>query len=217
MAFYMKMGSKSLKASGINMNGSPLEVNCPDGTPPPCSQPGQAAADAAAEKNLRNAPKVSDGDFKETGRRKVDGGTEVSYEREYNQTGTGEARISYTELAKKGGDVEAARKWNAERNKSGTETKTRMLYEPIKLDPYGPKFMPMDIKANLDIQLPNTSNKPKQGPGGVVPGKGNKNFKVRKPEISLDSKGDGNVISRGLKKVKKSLGPCAKGYGCPDY
>jgi len=210
----MKMGSKSLKASGINMNGSPLEVNCPDGTPPPC----QAEADATAEKNLRNAPKVPVGDFKETGRRKVAGGTEVSYERKYNQTGTGEStgRPSYKEYEAGGGDVEEAKKYWAERNKSGTETKTRMLYEPIKLDPYGPEFKPMDIKANLDIQLPNTSNKPKQGPGGVVPGKGSKNFKVKKQEISFDSKGDGNVISRGLKKVKKSLGPCAKG-GCPDY
>ena len=67
MAFYMKMGSKSLKASGINMNGSPLEVNCPDGTPPPCSQPGQAAADAAAEKSVDNANRVYNDDFKETG------------------------------------------------------------------------------------------------------------------------------------------------------
>ena len=152
MAFYMKMGSKSLKASGIDLNGSPLP-KCGDPGEDPCP-PSQAAADAIAEKNLRNAPKVSDGGFKETGRRKVDGGTEVSYERKYNQTGTGEARISYTELAEKGGDVEAARKWNAERNKSGKETKTRMIPDPIKLDPYGPKFMPMEIKANLDVQLP---------------------------------------------------------------
>jgi len=216
MAFYMKMGSKSLKASGINLNGSPLP-KCGDPGEDPCP-PSQAAADAIAEKNLRNAPKVSDGGFKETGRRKVDGGTEVSYERKYNQTGTGEARISYTELAEKGGDVEAARKWNAERNKSGKETKTRMIPDPIKLDPYGPKFMPMEIKANLDIQLPNKASKKEKLIFDVLGGTKNSKRSVggKIPEISFDGKGNGNVISRGLKKVKKSLGPCAKG-GCPDY
>ena len=154
MAFYMKMGSKALKASGINMNGSPLpKVNCPDGTPPPCSQPGQATADAAAEKSVDNANRVYDGDFKETGRKKVPGGTEVSFSRNYNQTGKGEATKSYTQLAKEGGDVEAAKKWNAERNKSGTETKTRMIHEPIKLDPVGFNLPSMQPEVGAPIPL----------------------------------------------------------------
>ena len=152
MAFYMKMGSKSLKASGINMNGSPLP-KCGDPGEAPCPQPGQATADAAAEKSVDNANRVYDGDFKETGRKKVPGGTEVSFSRNYNQTGKGEATKSYTQLAKEGGDVEAAKKWNAERNKSGTETKTRMIHEPIKLDPVGFDLPSMQPEVGAPIPL----------------------------------------------------------------
>ena len=152
MAFYMKMGSKSLKASSINMNGSPLS-KCGDPGEAPCPQPSQATADAAAEKSVDNANRVYDGDFKETGRTKVAGGTEISYERNYNQTGTGEARKSYTQLAKEGGDVKAAREWNAERNKSGKETKTRMIYDPIPLTPVGFDLPPMLPEAPGPIPL----------------------------------------------------------------
>jgi hypothetical protein len=152
MAFYMKMGSKSHKASGINMNGTPLK-KCGDPGELPCTQPSQATADAAAEKSVDNANRVYNDDFKETGRTKVPGGTEVSFSRNYNQTGTGEATKSYTQLAKEGGDVEAARKWNAERSKSGTETKTRMITDPIKINPAGFDLPSMQPETETLIPL----------------------------------------------------------------
>ena len=60
MAFYMKMGSKSLKASGINMNGSPLP-KCGDPGEAPCPQPSQGSVDSKAQKKADEAPKVFSG------------------------------------------------------------------------------------------------------------------------------------------------------------
>ena len=60
MAFYMKMGSKSLKASGINMNGSPLP-KCGDPGEAPCPQPSQGSVDSKAQKKADQAPKVFSG------------------------------------------------------------------------------------------------------------------------------------------------------------
>jgi len=201
MAFYMKMGSKSLKASGINLNGSPLP-KCGDPGEDPCP-PSQAAADAIAEKNLRNASKVSDGGFKETGRKKVEGGTEISYERNYNQTGTGESTgnlPSYKEFAARGGDVEKAKRYWASRSKSGKETKTRMIPDPIKLNPYGPKVMPMELKANLDIQIPNRKRKQETLSFNVLGG-------TKNSEISVGGK---------IPEIPVSLGSgSSKGSGCP--
>ena len=60
MAFYMKMGSKSLKASGINMNGSPLP-KCGDPGEAPCPQPSQGSVDSKAQKKADEATKVFSG------------------------------------------------------------------------------------------------------------------------------------------------------------
>ena len=156
MAFYMKMGSKSLKASGINMNGTPLK-KCGDLGEPPCPKPSQATADAAAEKSVDNANRVYNEDFKETGRKKVPGGTEVRFERDYNQTGTGAASAkpnnlpSYASVGvtKEEGDAY----WESQRSKSGTETKTRMIHEPIKLDPVGFDLPSMQPEVGAPIPL----------------------------------------------------------------
>lgn len=211
MAFYMKMGSKSHKASGVNMNGTPLK-KCGDPGEPPCTQPSQATADAAAEKSVDNANRVYNDDFKETGRTKVPGGTEVSFSRNYNQTGTGEATKSYTQLAKEGGDVEAARKWNAERSKSGTETKTRMITDPIRINPAGFDLPSMQPEANLQLvppTVPKEDPKPKPGPGGSVSGRGRKKITLKKPKISLPL-GSGSSKGSGCPGGKKNCGAVNK-------
>ena len=135
------------------MNGTPLR-KCGDPGEPPCPQPSQATADAAAETSVNNAPKIYDGDFQETGRRQVAGGQEVSYSRNFTQKGTGEATKTYEELASEGGDVEAAQKWNAARNKSGTETKTRTIFKPINLEPRGFNLPTMLPEAAGEISIP---------------------------------------------------------------
>lgn len=215
MAFYMKMGSKSLKASGINMNGTPLK-KCGDPGEPPCTQPSQATADAAAEKSADNANRVYGDDFKETGRRKVPGGTEVSFSRNYNQTGTGEANArpknlpSYASVGvtKEEGDAY----WESQRSKSGTETKTRMIADPIKLNPAGFDLPSMQPEADLQLvpsTVPKEDPKPKPGPGGSVSGRGRKKITVKKPKISLPL-GSGSSKGSGCPGGKKNCGAVNK-------
>ena len=193
MAFYMKMGSKSLKASGINMNGTPLK-KCGDPGEPPCTQPSQATADAAAEKSVDNANRVYDDDFKETGRKKVTGGTEVRFERDYNQTGTGEANAkpknlpSYASVGvtKEEGDAY----WQSQRSKSGTETKTRMIADPIRINPAGLDLPPMQPEAETLIPL--TPKKITYNP-----------VDAPKKELKTSSSGSSTTNKRKIPKKKK--------------
>ena len=207
MAFYMKMGSKSLKTSGINMNGSPLpRVTCADGTPPPCAS--QGTANAAAEVSVNNAPKIFDGDFKEIKRTKVAGGTEISFERNYTQKGTGEATKSYKQLKNEGGDVKAARKWNAERNKSGTETKTRMIHDPITLDP-----MPMKVPSLKPEAGPVPSINTEKFAPVPIPAAQNKTSKrggnsTAKPLKVPKQKNSKGLIQAKVEDFFKGKGPC---------
>ena len=121
MAFYMKMGSKSLKASGINMNGSPLP-KCGDPGEAPCPQPSQGSVDSKAQKKADEAPKVFSGGSSSVVNN-PDGTT--TYNRTRNFTQDGEANEkpknlpSYASVGvtKEEGDAY----WASKRN-SGTES-----------------------------------------------------------------------------------------------
>lgn len=151
MAFYMKMGSKSLKASGINM-GTPL-YNCGGKNQPPCP-PSQEAADKDAEKNLLNAGERKEKTIRTE--KKIPGGKQIIFKTNYSKKADGESSGPQSEdwegdLKKMGftGTVEEMNKaYNATRNSSRTETKTRTILDPIKLNPYGIKPMPMKIEVD---------------------------------------------------------------------
>ena len=151
MAFYMKMGSKSLKASGINM-GTPL-YNCGGKNQPPCP-PSQEAADKDAEKNLLNAGEKK-GETIRT-EEKIAGGKKITFKTNFSKKADGESKGPQSDnwegdLRKMGftGTVKEMNKaYNATRNSNRTETKTRTILDPIKLDSYGIKPMPMKIEAD---------------------------------------------------------------------
>lgn len=205
MAFYMNLGSKSLKASGINMNGSPF-AKCGDPGEKPCPK-GQAAANAAAEESANKAPKVYDGKFKETGRKKVVGGTEITYSRNFTQTGTGKDK-NLPSYASVGVSKEEGDAYWAKKNRSGTETKTRTIRDAIQLDPYGIEPMPMEIKGGAVAGVKIKSNET-PGPGGIVKGKGSTKIKIKKPSLSLPL-GSGSSKGSGCPGGKKNCGAVNK-------
>lgn len=218
MAFYMKMGSKSLKASGINFNGSPLKVNCPDGTPPPCSQPSQEAADKDAEKNLLNAGEKK-GNTVRTEER-IPGGKKITFKTNYSKKADGKSSGSQSkdwegDLRKMGftGTVkEMNQAYNATRNSNRTETTTRTILDPIELDPYGIKPPPWKFELAsatvtpkyAPVKMPEVEKKT-----GLVGG--STTFKRKK-----NKKGDEQSLWQ--LKLKDALdfskGDCPSG-GCP--
>ena len=138
MAFYMKMGSKSLKASGINMNGSPLP-KCGDPGEAPCPQPSQGSVDSKAQKKADEAPKVFSGGSSSMVNN-PDGTT--TYNRTRNFTQDGEANESRPNnlpsyasvgVTKEEGDAY----WASKRN-SGTESDS---FTTVNLKPM-PMVMP---------------------------------------------------------------------------
>ena len=149
MAFYMKMGSKSLKASGINMNGSPLP-KCGDPGEAPCPQPSQGSVDSKAQKKADQAPKVFSGGSSSVVNNP--NGT-TTYTRKRNWTQDGEANEkpknlpSYASVGvtKEEGDAY----WASKRN-SGTESDS---FTTTRLDPM-PMVMPsMQPTAGAPIPL----------------------------------------------------------------
>ena len=150
MAFYMKMGSKSLKASGINMNGSPLP-KCGDPGEAPCPQPSQGSVDSKAQKKADEAPKVFSGGSSSVVNN-PDGTT--TYNRTRNFTQDGEANESRPNnlpsyasvgVTKEEGDAY----WASKRN-SGTESDS---FTTVNLKPM-PMVMPsMQPTAGAPIPL----------------------------------------------------------------
>jgi len=206
MAFYMKMGSKSLKASGINMNGSPLpKVNCPDGTPPPCSKPSQASVDSKAQTKADQATKVYSG-----GSRSVvnnPNGT-TTYNRTRNFTQDGEANESRPNnlpsyasvgVTKEEGDAY----WASKRN-SGTVSDS---FTSVKLDRMPMIFNP--AKITTTPPPPKSESKKALPPGTNVLGKGRKKITVKKPKLSLPL-GDGSSSGSGCPGGKKNCGAVNK-------
>mgnify|MGYP003626124817 FL=1 len=146
----MKMGSKSLKASGINMNGSPLP-KCGDPGEAPCPQPSQGSVDSKAQKKADEAPKVFSGGSSSVVNN-PDGTT--TYNRTRNFTQDGEANESRPNnlpsyasvgVTKEEGDAY----WASKRN-SGTESDS---FTTVNLKPM-PMVMPsMQPTAGAPIPL----------------------------------------------------------------
>mgnify|MGYP003651757471 FL=1 len=138
MAFYMKMGSKSLKASGINMNGSPLP-KCGDPGEAPCPQPSQGSVDSKAQKKADEATKVFSGGSSSIVNN-PDGTKTLTRKRNFTQDGeANESRPnnlpSYASVGvtKKEGDAY----WASKKN-SGTESDS---FTTVNLKPM-PMVMP---------------------------------------------------------------------------
>ena len=208
MAFYMKMGSKSLKASSINMNGSPLpKVNCPDGTPPPCAS--QADADSKAQSNANSAEKVySNQSFTS---KKIDNNTtQYTRTRDYIQKGKGKSTGTKSkdwtgDLAKMGFTGPTANAdYNASKANSGTESDS---FTSVKLDPMPMIFKP--AKITTTPPPPKSESKKALPPGTNVLGKGRKEIKLKKPEISLPL-GNGSSSGSGCPGGKKNCGAVNK-------
>ena len=151
MAFYMKMGSKSLKASGINMNGSPLP-KCGDPGEAPCPQPSQGSVDSKAQKKADEAPKVFSGGSSSMVNN-PDGTT--TYNRTRNFTQDGEANESRPNnlpsyasvgVTKEEGDAY----WASKRN-SGTESDS---FTTVNLEPMPMQMPTMQPTAGPIPDLP---------------------------------------------------------------
>jgi len=105
-------------------------------------------------------------------------------------TGGKKTGKSYKQLEKEGGDVDAAKKFNAE--KSGTRTKT---FTYGNAQPTGVQISAKTPKPKIDLKT-----KPKKGGSGVkttiVPGKKKKQPKITKAKVK------GNRRPSGLGRVK---------------
>lgn len=203
MAFYMKMGSKSLKASSINMNGSPLpKVNCPDGTPPPCAS--QADADSKAQSNA-NSAEVEYSNQSFTSKKIDNNTTQYTRTRDWIKKGKGKSTGTKSkdwtgDLAKMGFTGPTANAdYNASKANSGTESDS---FTSTRLDPMPMIFHP----AKITVGSPPPKNKLKKAlpPGTNVLGKGRKEIKLKKPEISIDPS----------KIISKKKGGCPAGRKC---
>ena len=204
MAFYMKMGSKSLKASGINMNGSPLP-KCGDPGEAPCPQPSQGSVDSKAQKKADEAPKVFSGGSSSMVNN-PDGTT--TYNRTRNFTQDGEANESrpnnLPSYASVGVTKEEGDAYWASKKNSGTESES---LTSVNLKPMPMIFNP--AKITTTPPPPKSESKKALPPGTNVLGKGRKKITVKKPKLSLPL-GDGSSSGSGCPGGKKNCGAVNK-------
>jgi hypothetical protein len=156
MAIAKKSGSAPFYKSG------PLYAHGPDGTHPidPTKEAkAKAEAKKKAEANASKGEKV----YGKTTRTKTTSDTGVTthtISTPYTTSGSGDAttKKSYKQLAAEGGDVEAAKKFNASATSSGVKTRSYKTFEPLK--PVGIKsFVPP--KPTADIIIPKVPKKSK--------------------------------------------------------
>ena len=167
MAFYMKMGSKSLKASGINMNGTPLR-KCGDPGKPPCPQPSQAAADSNAQASADEADKVYS-NFRTNTTTNNDGSITTTRTRDFTQSGVGESGgtgRTYQDMRNEGASEDQIKKaelFNANRSNSGTETRSNTS---VSLKPRGitTPSSTIETSGNLNIKPVKVSYTPVEMP-----------------------------------------------------
>ena len=167
MAFYMKMGSKSLKASGINMNGTPLR-KCGDPGEPPCPQPSQAAADSNAQASADKADKVYS-DFRSNTTKNNDGSTTTTRTRDFTQSGVGESGgtgRTYQDMRNEGASedqIKEAELFNANKSNSGTEKRSNTN---VSLKPRGitTPSSTIETSGNLNIKPVKVSYTPVEMP-----------------------------------------------------
>ena len=120
--------------------------------------PVKKKAEAQANKNLNISKRVYEG-----GSRSMvdnpDGTRTLTSTRNYTQNGTGRAKKSYEQFKAEGGDVKAAKLYNAKKSKRGVETES---ITSVNLKPYGIVQQSASIKGGTQVKI--TPPKPKPDP-----------------------------------------------------
>jgi len=91
-------------------------------------------------------------------------GTLFTTTRPYTQSGTGESTMSYKQLAAKGGDVEAAKKWNAKQSSSGQDVTSRFTADAINLKPMPRVPYEPEITGGLTPRVKRFTGRPSTTP-----------------------------------------------------
>ncbi len=155
MAIAKKSGSAPFYKSG------PLYAHGADGTHPtdPTKEAkAKAEAKKKAEANASKGKKV----FGKTTRTKTTSDTGVTthtISTPYTTSGSGDAttKKSYKQLAAEGGDVEAAKKFNASATSSGVKTRS---YKTFDIKPAGIKITPMLPTSSITVPKVPKKSKP---------------------------------------------------------
>ena len=239
MAFYMKMGSKSLKASSINMNGAPIvQNNSAFKMSPfnvgPCVNPGEPNPEpklpicGVAQTSKTTSKGTKDGvtgtftDTKSITHKAIDTKTEPIPTKPITKPGKETPPkkkppsknqcgkdVAWSDsrckaYAKKRGGTVVDGKYIPGKKTEPTTTET-------KPKPATTKRTYTDDTTNKRTFVPDTKTKedPKPGPGGSVPGKGRKNVKIKKPNLSLSLR-SGSSKGSGCPGGKKNCGAVNK-------
>ena len=111
--------------------------------------PAKKKAEAQASKNLTTSKKV----YKGGSRSMVnnpDGTRTLTSTRNYTQSGTGKVRKTYEQLRAEGGDVKAAKIYNAEKSKRGVETES---ITSVNLKPSGIAQPKTNIAGGSQVKI----------------------------------------------------------------
>jgi len=178
----------------------PLYAHGPDGTHPtdPTKEAkAKAEAKKKAEANASTAEKV----YGKTTRTKTtdrDGVTTHTISTPYTTSGSGDATTnkSYKQLAAEGGDVEAAKKFNASATSSGVTTRSYKTFDvkPVGIKPFVPPPPTADITIpkvpkNSKPPMPTFSMSKGQSGGGTTK---LIDFNISIPRVRKTSSGSGN-------------------------
>ena len=163
--------------------------------------PVKEKAEAEAKVNTSNAPKVYSG-----GSRNMvnnpDGTRTLTSTRNYTQTGTGKATKTYKQLKSEGGDVAAARKFNAKKSRSGTETES---ITSVNIKPYGITQPKVKITGGAQVKItppkPNTTIEKKKK---ITSTKRRKSYIVQDTGRAIGDAGE--AIGRGVKNTVSDIG-----------
>ena len=169
----------------------PLYAHGPNGTHP--IDPKKEAA-KKAETNASNAKKVY-GKTTKTQTTDEYGLTTHTFSTPYTQSGQGSAstKKSYKQFKAEGGDVEAAKKFNAEKVNKGVKTRSHQTFD---LKPSGIVPLSSPPKADVKITTPPKKEKPSFS------------FSMNKKS------GKGGSIKLGSNRVKKTKSRSGNSCGC---
>ena len=161
--------------------------------------PAKKKAEAQANKNLNTSERVYEG-----GSRNLvnnpDGTRTLTSTRNYTQKGTGKAGKTYKQLKAEGGDVRAARLFNAEQAKRGVETES---ITSVNLKPYGI----VQPKTNITGDTQGKITLPKQEKEKIVT---KKKKKKKKNYIVQDT---GRAIGDAGRSVAEGVGNAVSNLG----
>ena len=163
--------------------------------------PVKEKAEAEAKVNTSNAPKVYSG-----GSRNMvnnpDGTRTLTSTRNYTQTGTGKATKTYKQLKSEGGDVAAARKFNAKKSRSGTETES---ITSVNIKPYGITQPKVKITGGAQVKItpPKLNTTPEKKKKKIITPR-KRNYIVQDTGRAIGDAGE--AIGRGVKNTVSDIG-----------